>query len=69
MINCQPSTNTKSMSLNGNDTMDGETIIIPIDIRTLATTISIIKNGMKIAKLIWNAVFNSLVMKAGINTR
>ena len=29
---------------------DGDTIIIPIAIKTLATTISIIKNGMKIAK-------------------
>jgi hypothetical protein len=27
---------------------------------------SMIRKGMKIAKLIWNAVFSSLVMNAGI---
>jgi len=32
----------------------GDTIIIPIDIRTLATTMSMMRKGMKTAKPIWN---------------
>ncbi|MCY1251359.1 hypothetical protein D9M72_651130 [compost metagenome] len=38
---------------------------MPIAISTLATTRSMIRNGMKMVKPIWNAVFSSLVTKAG----
>src|SRR5260370_13376075 len=48
--NCHPSTSTNSISLNGSEIVAGETIIIPIDISTLATTMSMIRNGMKIVK-------------------
>ena len=34
----QPSTSTKSMILNGSAISTGETIIMPMDISTLATT-------------------------------
>src|SRR5258708_2814000 len=63
-----PSTTTNSMILNGKDTKTGDSIIMPIDISTLATTRSITKNGMKIMKPIWKAVFSSLVMKVGTKT-
>src|SRR5258708_26823285 len=56
------------MILNGKDTKTGDSIIMPIDISTLATTRSITKNGMKIMKPIWKAVFSSLVMKVGTKT-
>ena len=46
MIRLQPSTNTKSMSLNGIEIIIGESIIMPMAIKTLATTKSITKNGM-----------------------
>ena len=42
---------------------------MPNDISTLATTMSITRNGMKIMKPIWNADFSSLVTKAGMITR
>ncbi|TLD45676.1 MAG: hypothetical protein FAZ92_02084 [Accumulibacter sp.] len=42
---------------------------MPIDISTLATTMSTIRKGMKMTKPIWNAVFSSLVTKAGISRR
>ncbi|MNN98604.1 hypothetical protein D3C81_2180310 [compost metagenome] len=47
----------------------GGTIIIPSAIRTLAITRSIIRNGMKMVKPIWNAVFSSLVTYAGNRIR
>ena len=47
----------------------GDNIIIPKDIRTLATTMSITRNGIKIIKPIWNADFNSLMTNAGTSTR
>jgi len=53
------------MILNGNEMIMGDSIIIPIDIKTLATTMSIIKKGIKIRKPIWKAVFNSLVKNEG----
>ena len=37
-------------------------------INTLPTIISIIKNGTNIKNPIWNAVFNSLIAKAGTTT-
>ena len=49
--------------------MTGGNIIIPIDMRTLATIMSITRNGMKIMKPIWNAVFISLNAKAGTKHR
>src|SRR5664279_1827457 len=66
---CQPSTRTKSISLKGMEIITGDIIIMPIDISTLATTMSIIRKGMKMMKPIWKAVFSSLVTKAGISTR
>ncbi len=44
----QPSASTNSISLNGNATNTGDNIIMPSDINTLATTMSITRNGMKI---------------------
>ncbi len=41
----QPSTSTKNISLNGNETTTGGSIIMPIDIKTDATTRSMIRNG------------------------
>ncbi len=64
----QPSTSTNSISLKGSEIITGDSIIMPIDISTLATTMSMIRNGMKTMKPIWNAVFSSLVTKAGIST-
>ena len=56
-------------SFIGNETITGDIIIMPIDIRTLATTMSMTRKGMKMMKPIWNAVFSSLVTNAGISTR
>ena len=53
------------MILNGREISIGDSIIIPMDISTLATTRSMIRNGIKVRKPIWNAVFNSLVRNAG----
>src|SRR6185369_188146 len=63
-----PSASTNSISLNGREISTGDSIIMPMDISTLATTMSMIKKGMKIMKPIWKAVFNSLVTKAGTTT-
>ena len=41
----QPSTSTKKISLKGRDTITGGTIIMPIDIRIEATTMSMMTNG------------------------
>ncbi len=68
MTSAQPSTSTNSMSLRGSEISIGDSIIMPIDISTLATTRSMITNGMKIRKPIWNAVFSSLVTNAGTST-
>ena len=48
--------------------MTGDNMIIPIDIRTLATTRSMIINGMNSRKPMLNAVFYSLKIKAGAIT-
>ncbi|MNN81775.1 hypothetical protein D3C81_1986350 [compost metagenome] len=53
------------MILNGREMISGESIIIPMAMSTLATTRSMIRNGMKIMKPIWKAVFSSDVTKAG----
>ena len=50
MTSAQPSTSTNSMSLKGREMSTGESIIMPIDMSTLATTRSMITNGMKIRK-------------------
>jgi hypothetical protein len=65
MTSDQPSTSTNSMILKGSEMSTGESIIMPIDISTLATTRSMITNGMNSRKPIWNAVLSSLVTKAG----
>ncbi len=41
----QPSTITNSNNLNGSEIITGGNMNIPMDIRVLATTMSIIKNG------------------------
>ena len=48
--------------------MTGGSIIIPIAMSVLATTMSMTRNGMKIMNPIWNAVFNSLIAYAGTMT-
>ncbi|MDT4873501.1 hypothetical protein FQZ97_1087500 [compost metagenome] len=55
--------------MNGSATVTGGTIIMPSAIRTLAITRSMIRNGMKMVKPIWKAVFSSLVMNAGTRMR
>ena len=44
--NVQPSTKTNSISLKGIEMIMGESIIMPIDISTLATIKSITTNGI-----------------------
>ena len=68
MSRFQPSTSTNSISLNGSEISTGESIIMPMDMSTLATTMSMMRKGMKIMKPIWNAVFSSLVTNAGTTT-
>ena len=50
MSSVQPSTSTNSMILNGSETMTGDIIIMPIDISTEATTMSMMMKGMKMMK-------------------
>jgi len=47
----------------------GGTIIMPMDISTLATTRSMMRKGMKMVKPIWKAVFSSLMTKEGSRMR
>ena len=65
---CQPSTRTKRRSLQGVETTTGGIIIMPSDIRIVDTTRSISRNGMYKQNPMMNAVFNSLIMNAGIIT-
>ena len=67
-VSTQPSTSTNSRILNGADTSIGDSIIMPMDISTLATTRSMITNGMKIRKPISKAVFSSLVTNEATST-
>ena len=46
MISPQPSTSTNSISLKGIEIIMGDSIIMPIDISTLATIRSITTKGM-----------------------
>ena len=50
MIITQPSTITNNMILNGSEMMSGDNIIMPMDISTLATTMSMTRNGMNSMK-------------------
>ncbi len=68
VIRCQPSTITKSRIFTGSDIITGGTISIPIDIRLLATTMSMIRKGTYSTKPSWKADFSSLMMKLGIST-
>ncbi len=63
-----PSTKIKSMSLKGMEIITGGSIIIPIDIRALATIISITINGINKKIPILNATVSSFKIKAGIKT-
>jgi hypothetical protein len=67
IIRFQPSTITNSNILKGIDIIIGGSIIIPIDIKVLDTTISIIKKGIYRKKPISKAVLSSLIIKAGIS--
>ena len=64
----QPSTSTNSRILNGAEISMGESIIMPIDISTLAMTRSMITKGTNRKKPIWKAVLSSLVRKLAIST-
>jgi hypothetical protein len=46
MISPQPSTNTNSISLKGMEIIMGDSIIMPMDISTLETIMSITTKGM-----------------------
>ena len=63
----QPSTKTNNSNLNGSEIITGGSIIIPMDNKMLATTISMTRKGRKIKNPISKEVFNSLMAKAGIN--
>ena len=52
----------------GSETIIGETIIIPIDMRIEATTMSMMTNGGKVEKPISRALLSSLIIKAGTRT-
>src|SRR5581483_234093 len=63
----QPSTMTNSSSLKGSEISAGGSMIMPIEMSVLATTMSMIRKGMKMKKPIWKAVFSSLMMNAGMS--
>src|SRR5258708_25809812 len=65
----QPSTMMKSSILKGREMRTGGSIIIPIDIRTEATTMSIMRNGIKMMNPISKDFFNSPITKAGMKTQ
>src|SRR5690606_35642221 len=50
IIKAQPSTSTNNMILNGSEMIMGDSIIIPMAIRTLATTRSMMRKGMNSRK-------------------
>jgi len=52
--------------LKGRDIITGGSIIIPMDIRVLETTMSITRNGIYIKKPILKAIVSSLIINAGI---
>ena len=55
MIKYQPSTSTKKISLKGKEIITGGSIIMPMDMSTEATTISMIKKGTNTKKPISKA--------------
>src|SRR6185369_1958926 len=61
----QPSTITKSRSLNGMEIVVGDSMCMPRANRMLATTMSMTMNGTKRMKPIWKASFSSDTTKAG----
>ena len=65
----QPSTSTKNMILKGRAIIMGGSIIMPMDISTEATTMSMMRKGMKTRKPISNARRSSLIMNDGIKIR
>ena len=56
VISAQPSTTTKSSSLNGSDTIVGGTIIMPIAMSEALTSMSSTRNGMKTTSPMMNAL-------------
>ena len=66
MISAQPSTTTKSSSLNGSDTIVGGTIIMPIAISEALTSMSSTRNGMKTTSPMMNALLSSESTNAGM---
>jgi len=56
------------MSLKGRETTTGGNIIIPMLIRTLATTKSMTRKGMNNRNPISKARLSSEIMKAGVTT-
>jgi hypothetical protein len=67
-ISDHPSMRTKSINLKGREIIIGDSIIIPIDIKTAATTRSMTRNGTNNKNPIWKAVFSSLVKNDGSKT-
>lgn len=66
--NSHPFTVTNNNNLNGSEIIAGGSIIIPMDINVLETTISISKNGIYNKNPALNPLLSSLVIKAGITT-
>src|SRR5262245_20243802 len=64
----QPSIMMKSRSLNGIDTVVGESMCMPRARRMLEMTMSITRNGKKMRNPIMNASDSSLTVKAGMRT-
>ena len=67
MISAQPSTTTKSSSLNGSDTIVGGTIIMPIAMSEALTSMSSTRNGMKTTSPMMNALLSSESTNAGMS--
>src|SRR4029079_5901652 len=59
MSRFQPSTSTKIISLNGSEIRTGGSVIMPIEVRIDATTMSRTRKGMEPVKLAGNAVWRS----------
>ncbi len=68
MTRSQPSTRTNSRILKGSEMNVGGSMIMPMLISVEETIRSMIRNGRKIRKPIWNAVLSSETMNAGIST-
>src|SRR3546814_13602727 len=65
----QPSTSTKKISLKGSEIITGGSIIMPIDMRIEATTMSMMRKGRNSRKPISKARLSSLIMQAGTRAR